>query len=452
MRFLDGLQNLVAQLGVGKSKAAVDTFSLRYMTDAELSALYRSDWLGRKIVDAPVFDMLREWRQWNAEDDEIAAMEDAEERWQLQAIIGRALQYARLYGGGAILIGANGSNPEIELKPIEISRGSLKYLTAISRVELQAPEIERDPQSKYFGRPKYFILNAKGSVGVKIHPSRVIYFVGADRLDPLVSDGWGDSVLAAAYDAIHHAALAQASIAELLHEAKVDVINVPDLDQMLTTPQGEAALVKRFTSANTLKSINNMLLLGKDETWNRKQTSFAGMPDVLDRYMQIVAAAADMPATRLLGMAPKGMNSTGEGDLRNYYDMLAGVRSNILGPNLKILDRIIWLDALGRIPKDAYAEWRPMWQLTPKEQSEIAKSKAETTQIYVNAGVFDENAFRVGIANQLIEDAVYPGLEAAIADLQPAGDGEGETPEAKNDNSPADRAKRNGRNRALGRA
>lgn len=439
MQFWDSLTNLAAQLGVGKSKAAGDQFSMREMSQAELVALYRSDWLGNKIVKVPVFDMLREWRAWYGTPEQITAIEEVERYWRVPSLMARAACLARLYGGSAIIIGADVSRPELPLVPAAVKKGSLKYLTAVSKHELSTPDMDRNPASPTFGLPRYYELNSVELGQVRLHPSRVIPFIGSDRLDTLHAiDPWGDSVLAAAYDAIHHAALAQTGIAELIHEAKVDVIRIPNLGANFATDAATSQLVKRFSTANTLKSINNMLLLDTQEEWDRKQTSFTGLPDILDRYLTIVAGASDIPATRLLGQSPKGMSSTGESDLRNYYDMLAGWRENAIGHQVARLDQILWLDAIGSIPKDAYAEWRPLWQLTPKEKADIAKTKAETSSMYINMGAFDEQTFADAVANQLIEDGTYPGLEKAIDELRSSLPREEQREAAaENDNPPA---------------
>ena len=424
--FTDSLVNFVSQMGVGKSKSAADAFALTDRASVELSAMYRGDWIARKIIDAPAFDMLREWRAWQAAPNAIEAIEAAEDHHRVVDKIGRAARLGDLYGGGAIVIGADVSNPSKPLTPKSVGKGGLKYLTVLSRYAFATPDIETDPRSPLFGQPKYYELRTADGAQVQLDPSRVIPFYGADRLDDGIMrlDGWSDSRLLAIYEAIHNAALAQTAIAELIHEAKVDVISMPDLGGKVSTDTGTSALVKRFTMANTVKSINNMLLLDAEEKWDRKQTSFTGLPEIIDRYLQIVAAASDIPATRLLGQTAKGLNNSGEGDLRNYYDMLAGKRKQAISPQLAYLDQILWVDATGSMPKDAYAEWLPMWQMTPKEKADISKSKAETTKIYVELGVMPEEELRLGVQNQLIEDGVYPGLEAAIANLQSSLNGE----------------------------
>lgn len=444
MKFLDNMSNFIAQLGVGKSKAAQDQFIMRDFTRNELMALYRSDWIGRKVIDAPVFDMFREWRCWQADDADIELMEQAEDHHQVRNKLSMALRMARLYGGAAIIIGADVANPSIPLRPNAVGAGGLKYLTVVSRFDLAVTEIDRDPASPTFGTPLFYTLASLNGGAVNIHPSRVLRFIGADRLDIDINvDGWGDSVLMAMYDAVHHAALSQAGIAELIHEAKVDVIQIPNLGSNLSTDEGTKAIAKRFSNANMLKSINNMLLLDKDEVWDRKQTAFTGLPDILDRYMQIVSGAADIPATRLLGQAPKGMSATGDSDMRNYYDMVVSMREQAIGRQLAYLDQILWLDAKGSIPPDAYPEWEPLWQMTPAEKATVAFNKAQATNIYATLNIMPEEALRAGVQNQLIEDGTYPGLEAAIEDLRSQGVDPLEPPveeDPANDNPTADRS------------
>lgn len=448
----DSMVNFVTGMAQLQSKYAGDRFLLRQLEPAEASAMYRSDWVGRKIIDVPVFDMLREWRDWQAEGPAIEAMESAEEHHKVAAKLSHAARLADLHGGSAIIVGADASNPEMPLTPRRVGKGGLKYLTVVSRTSLNTPEMDNDPRSPTFGQPLYYELVTPTGMGVRLHPSRVIAFFGPDRLDDEITriDPWGDSRLLAVYDAIHHAALTQQGIAELVHEAKIDVIQIDNLGSKIGNDSQQSDLTKRFAYANMVKSINRMLLLDKNEVWERKQTSFTGLPEVLDRYLQIVAAAADIPATRLLGTTSKGLNNSGDGDLRNYYDSLVGRRQKHIGPQLAYLDMILWVDATGSIPRDAYAEWCPMWQMSEKEKAEIAEKRANTSKIYAEMGALDENALRKGIENQLIEDGVYPGLEAAIAALQSGGnDPVHEAGPTPGDNPAPDSANGNNRDRSI---
>lgn len=429
----DRLENVVAHLAYGKAKSVNDRFGLKVLDDDELSSMYRGEWLARKVIDIPVADALRPGRNWQADKKLIETIEAQEKRHQVWGKVEQALTWGRLYGGAAILV-LNGEDPFLPIRPL--NKGQLKALVSVSRLELTAGQLSRDPEAPNFREPDYYYLNVGQRDLMQVHWTRVVRFIGAPRPDVRLSpDGWGDSILQVVYDAIHHAALASSGVAELIHEAKVDVIKMRNLESHLSTPNGTTLVQNRFALANMLKSINNMLLLGDGDEWDRKQTNFSSLPDIVKTFLQIVAGAADIPTTRLLGTSPGGLNSTGDSDIRNYYDALDGWRKKHVQPQLERLDEILWRDATGSVPANAWWTFGPLWQMSEKEAAEVAEKKANTTKTYVDLGIYSSEIVREIVTNQLVEDGTYPGLEAAIATLRSTLDDPAEDPE----NEPQDR-------------
>jgi len=415
--FLDTLTNLVAGLFTGKDKLAHDRFGLVPQDRGQLDAAYRGDWIARKVIDVPPFDMTREWRRWHAAPDQIAAIEAEEARLDVRRKVARALRLARLYGGAALVLGAGDGDPAQPLPPL--GRGALRYLHVMHRWEISPGEIDRDVLSPGFGEPGWYqVASASrlgaGRGGVRLHPSRVVRLVGAELPDGAGTDGWGDSVLQAVMDAIRQAGLAAQGVATLIHEAKLDVIRIPQLTQNLAQADYAERLVERFTLANTMKGLVNALVIDKEEEWDRKQLSFAQLPEIMQQYLQIAAGAADIPATRLLGQAPAGLNATGEGDIRNYYDRIAAEQRVTLGPALRRLDEALILSALGSRPAEIRSEWAPLWQLGAGEAAAIGKTKAETSSLYAASGLIPAEGLARAVRNQVVEDGTYPGIEAAF--------------------------------------
>ncbi len=66
-----------------------------------------------------------------------------------------------------------------------------------------------------------------------------------------------------------------AGATSLLHEAKVDVVTVPNLSEHLSSAETTEQLSARFASAAAMKSINN-LLLGDGEGWSRQSVDLGG--------------------------------------------------------------------------------------------------------------------------------------------------------------------------------
>lgn len=415
---LDTLTNLVSGLFTNKDKLAHDRFGLVVQDRGQLDAAFRGDWIARKVIVVPPFDMTREWREWQAKKPQIEAIEAEEQRLGVQRKVNKALRLARLYGGSALILGAGDGDPAQPLPAI--GKDGLRYLHVMHRYEITPGEIDRDVLSPGFGEPSFYQISSTGKGGVRLHPSRVVRFLGAELPDEQTSgfDGWGDSILQAVMDAVKQAGLASQGVASLIHEAKIDVIRIPNLSQSLSTSGYSDTLIKRFTLANTMKSLNNTLLLDTGEEWDRKQISFAQLPEIIQQYLQIAAGAADIPATRLLGQAPAGLNATGEGDIRNYYDRIAAEQRVDLGPTLRPLDDALIASALGSRPDDVHYTWAPLWQLGSVEKATIALQKAQATQIYAVNDLLAPEVLAKVVPNQLIEDSTYPGLDAAQADYE----------------------------------
>jgi phage-related protein (TIGR01555 family) len=416
----DGLENLVTGMGTDRDKLSFTMFAFNALNRAQLDAAYRGDWIARKVIDIPAFDATREWREWQAEKKDITLIEEAENKFFLLQKVKQALVKARLYGGSALVMGIDAGAPEKELKIDQVKKDGLKFVHAVSRYELTAGPIELDITSPYFGEPQYYQRQAIGKPMFKIHPSRVVRFLGAEVADIQTAgfDGWGDSILQVVSDAIRACGTVNNGIANMIDEAKLDVIKIPGLTDNITDLEYEGKLKARFGLAATAKSIYKMLLLDKEEEWQRITQAFTGLDDVMHMYLMIASGAADIPATRMLGQSPKGMNATGENDTRNYYDKVKTEQKTVMGPQLSRLDEVFIRSVFGTRPEELHYDWRSLWQLNETDSADVALKKAQAFKIDVDSGVIDPQVMRDARQNQLIEDGTYPGLEATIEEFQ----------------------------------
>ncbi len=418
----DSLTNMVANIGTSRDKAASTFYSMPMLSDEELLNAYRGAWLPRKIVDIPAFDSVRAWRDWQAKKTQIEAIEAEEKRLNVKGKILEAKIKARLWGGAAVVIGTGDQNLTEPLDVERVGKGGLKYLTVISRRNLTAGEIDRDPASEWYGKPKVYQIKSTDGVQVDIHPSRLVVFNGAAQPDEEIVTttyaGWGDSVLLSVVEAIKQADGTAANIASLVFEAKVNVIRIPDFMQNVGDERYRAKILERYTLAATGKGINGDLLLDKEEEFEQKTASFATLPDVLMSFMQLVSGAADIPATRLLGQSPAGMNATGESDLRNYYDRLQAMQSVEMTPAMGRLDECIIRSALGSRDPDIYYEWAPLWGMSEKEKADVFKTKADAARALAGTSTSPPlvpiDALSDALVNTFVEDGSLPGLDAAI--------------------------------------
>ena len=114
----------------------------------------------RKAIEIPAFDSTRMWRAWQAEQDQIEALQETEQRLNIKRKLERALIKARLYGGAAIAIGVDG-NMEDELNPDAVKKGALKFLHVMPAYALRAGEMTRDRPGT--GSRNITSMSAKGA-------------------------------------------------------------------------------------------------------------------------------------------------------------------------------------------------------------------------------------------------------------------------------------------------
>lgn len=422
----DSFANFMSGLGIaGRDKSTGATYTFTPISMAEVEAAYRSDWIARKIVNIPAQDATREWRAWQAEGNDIEKLEEAERALELQKKLRCALILSRLYGGAALIMGVDQGSSEKELDVERVGLGALKFLRVVSRLNIHAGEIITDPMDPYFGEPEYYETQATGTnPSTRIHPSRVVRLVG-DRLESssLGYQGpWGDSVLQPVLDAVKDTTTVIRTIATLVHDSKVDIVKIPDMTDNMPNQDYRDLLSTRFVQANVLKSAINTIVLDKEEEWQRISTDFGALPAVMQMFFLVVSGGADVPATRMLGQSPAGMSSTGESDIRNYYDRIADNQENDLKPALSRLDEVLIRHALGKRDPSIYYEWNPLWQSDELQDAQIFKMKAEIYKIDADVGLMDQEALRIGRQNQLVEDGLYPGLETALEQQQMLGE------------------------------
>ncbi|MBY2986386.1 anti-CBASS protein Acb1 family protein [Rhizobium leguminosarum] len=417
----DSLTSLVSRMGTDRDKAATTFYAHTVMSDEQLIAAYSTAWLPRKIVDIPALDACRKWRDWQAKKPQIEAIEEEEKRLNVKGRILEAAKKGRLFGGAAVYIGTGDADPMQPLEVDRIGKGGIRYLNVMTRRQLSAGEIDRNPESEWYGQPSYYKLSGANGLQVDIHPSRLVRFTGAMPADDEITgnpwQGWGDSVLQATLDAVKNADSTAGNIASLVFEAKIDIIRIPDFMASLSNETYRAKILERYTLANMSKGINGTLLLDKEEEYETKTAQLGGLTDILMAFMQIVSGAADIPVTRLLGQSPAGMNSTGTSDMKNYHDRIQSMQELEFSPAMRRLDECIERSADVKDP-DVHYRWAPLEQMSEKERSEIFKATADAARQLVGTGTGQEiiprEAVSDALVNRLVEDGVLPGLDAAM--------------------------------------
>lgn len=419
MRFLDGLLNVVANLGTGRDKAASTQYVTVGMNPAQLLDAYRSSWLAKAIVDYPAEDATRKWRQWRAQKDQITKIERLETRLHVKKRVQKALTDARLYGGSAIYI--NVDTPDQE-SPLRVG-DEIKSLVVLGRNSLIPSAPVRDIYSEYYGRPEFYeITGGETGTTARIHASRFIIFTGAelpaDASTIGMNQGWGDSVLQSTMDEINNCGATMANIASLVFEAKVDVFKFAGFADMLANSANDEAVTRRLQTQAAMKGINGAVVIDMQDDYQQKSASFSSLPEVATKFMEVASGAARIPITRLFGRSSAGLSGSGDGDERVYFDRIGNEQSSDISPAMALFDDCLIYQALGNRPDEIYYEWRPLRQMTEAERAEIFTKTATAARSLAGqatGAIVPVDALSDALVNEFIEQGMLPGLEQAIA-------------------------------------
>lgn len=383
-RTTDGLVNVVSGLGTWKSKRSHNTFQYGILTDwQQLDAAYQTNWLARQIVDIPAEDMMREWRTIKcAEANDIRIEED---RLMVPANVQEAVTWARLYGGGGILM-LTGQDLTKPLDINKVRKGDLSRLIVFDRFDMQVMTLNTwNVLAPNYLAPEFYTITGGGQ---QIHWTHFARFNGKrlPRRQMAQTQGWGDSELRVCLDDIMDMVASKDGIAELMQEANVDVVKRDGLSDELASDQDDA-IVQRYTLFSQMKSLVQMALLDGDESYERKTLDLGGVAPVLETFMTWISGAADIPVTRLFGTSAKGMNATGEGDMNNYNNSIRSKQLVQVDPGLRALDEVLVRSALGYWPDDFNYEWRPLAQPNELQIAQAAKTRADKDMLYLQEGV-----------------------------------------------------------------
>lgn len=401
-------------------------------------AAYMASGMMRKVIAIPAEDRVREWRDWQADAETIAAIEEEEKRLGLQSKV-EECETLRGVGGGALILITAGDH-STPLTSESIKAGGLVAANVVSRWEITGKDWVKNVADPNFRQPKYWEMRSDQGQTTILHPSRVVCFTGK-RLPAgtAVSDEevfWGDSKLVRVFTEVNRSDETQGWFAALVRKAKLLRIGIPDLLDMVATEQGRATLDARVAliaeGENTLNATVYRSGTGTDDPGEKLddyQITWAGIPAMMDAFDQRVAAVADIPFTRLMGRSPAGMNATGEHDNDNWNKSVVSGQKLELRPCLDKID-VALLPSAGADPKKVTWAFAPLDTPSEKEVADTFKTTVDALEKLNLMGVMPEEAFNELAQNLLAERQWLPGIDTVLAKFSEeellAGSGEDE--------------------------
>lgn len=409
----DSLRNAIGR--INPFARGQGSFGAPSVFDHQLAmSAYLCSGMMRKVISVPAEDRVREWRDWQADQDDITKLEAEERRLGLQAKVQHA-EILRGIGGGALILVAKGNHAD-ELKPGSVQPGDLVAINVVSRWQLSGLNWVDELSDPLYGTPRMWRLQGQNG-GTDIHPSRVVAFRGAPlpmgTALSIEQAYWGDSRLLRVFREIQRSDDTQEWFAALVRKAKLLRIGIPDLDT-----QDEARLNKRIEviafGESSLNATVYRSSAGSDDAGEKiddYQVTWAGIPAMMDAFDQRVAAVSDIPFTRLTGRSPAGMNATGQHDTDNWNKAVKAGQTLETRPCLDQID-------IALIPSSGVSEatwaFAPLDTPSEKEQADTFKTTIDALEKLNLMNVMPEEAFNELAQNLLAEREWMPGIDAVL--------------------------------------
>jgi phage-related protein (TIGR01555 family) len=397
----DSFVNFVAKLGIQADNLssgghyAFGPFLSR--NRQELEASYRSSWIVGQVIDALAEDMTRDGFDLVCDMDpgKLSDLSAAIDTMSINHALCSTIKWARLFGGALAIMLIDGQNPETPLKPETVRPDQFKGLLVLDRWLVNPPMGKTIQEfGPDFGMPMFYDVIGDLSTlpNIHVHHSRVIRFDGIELpyMQRRWENGWGESVIERMHDRLIAFDSVTQGTAQLIYKAYLRGVGVKGLREALSVGgKVEEAVIKQFDYMRQLQSNEGITLLDSNDTFWTHQYTFSGLPECIIQFGQQISGATGIPLVRLFGMSPAGMNSTGESDIRTYYDNVKRLQETHLKPQLmKKLFPVLFRSVLKtEMPKEFKVTFKPLWQSTDKEKADLGKTVADAVDVLYNSGL-----------------------------------------------------------------
>lgn len=402
---LDSFVNFAQKMGVGADNAlSTSRYGFNPITRnrIQLEWVHRGSWLGGVAIDIVADDMTREGVEITSEmspDDQQAITKCVADMgvWDQFA---DTIRWGRLYGGAISVILVDGQDTKTPLRLETVGPDQFKGLLVLDRWMLE-PTLE-DLVTDFgpdLGLPKYYrvLSNAPALRGAVIHHSRVaLRHVGVPLpyQQALTENLWGLSIIERLWDRLTMFDSASTGAGQLVFKAWLRTMKIEDLRGIIAAGNKPLeGLTKYMDTVRRYQNLEGITLIdANDELEVQEHGAFSGLADVVDMFAQQVAGALQIPLTRLLGQSPGGLSTDDKSGMRTYYDGIKQQQKRHMSRGVANVYCIAAQSIGLKVPKDFGVDFRSLYQLTPVEQSTVAKTVTEAVGGAFEKGMMTQQA------------------------------------------------------------
>ena len=351
-------------------------------------AILSQDWLIQKAVDAPCEDAIAIDYNINCNEKEIDEAEkdimqkmknvsDDTDGFDIKKICKKFAENKRKFGQSICVPLIDDVDYSLPFNIDAVKRKKYKGMAVVEPIwvaQTLDTEAITNPLSKRFYQPTWFRLPN----GTMIHHSWVIfgtYGTPSDILKPTYY--WGGIPLPQLLYEQTYAAHKTAKEAPMLAMSKR--LNYVEVNPNTLLFDREKRKELKFMS--WLRSNFGWLTIRPEQKIGQIDTTLADFDNVVMLSYQVVAAISGVIATRLLETSPKGWQSSGSYEDKQYKKLLQGIQKNDFCPILDLHYRLLAKSEYG-IDKRYEINFDEIDTPTAKEAAEIREIEAEEKHSY----------------------------------------------------------------------
>ena len=329
-------------------------------------------------------------------DDEKEAKIKEVRKWDRKKKIHKNLiqaeKFKEVFGVRHILFRIDGHDCELPLNVDAVKKGQYKGFSQPDPqwvYPILEGEALTNPASMDFYTPTYYLI-----AGQRYHKSWVITIIGdevADVMKPFYRYG-GVSMAQKLWQRVYSAERCADESPELLATMRM-IVEKTDVAAAILD---EESFVEGQEFNARMRTNFSTRIINREDDITQIQTTLAGVSELtMDQY-QIASAIAEVPITIMMSDTPKGFNSTGDNELKQYYETCSHIQdelSEILDMHYLLLERSLFGNALG-----LEHTWNELGQMTEKEAAEIRKIESDTDLNYATMAAISTEEIRDKLA------------------------------------------------------
>lgn len=375
-------------------------------------AILKQNWIINNACSIPPQDAIRPGYKLTSR-EETTKQEDVEiieriskTKYHILDLASKAVEKKKVFGSCLVVpLFSNDYDYSVPFNPDSVRNNTYRGMVVIEPWSLSFDfdaESLNNPMSQDFYSPTWFKLPN----GLRIHKSHCIFLRNTtvpDILKPTYYYG-GIPLTQMIYQRVYCAEKVANEAPMLALSKRLLVADIPY--QQFKTNRGK--IEENLNAITYMRDNFGILTKRPDAQIQQIDTSLSDFDSLILTQYQLVAAIAQMPATKLLKAQPTGLNATGEYDFKDYIQTLQTIQDNDIKP---IIDRHNQLLSLSLFGKDMQliTTFNPIDTPSKIEIAQSNGSKAQTLATLIGSGVISQEEAREALRSD--EDNDFTALQ-----------------------------------------